>query len=44
MDYCVLCCCCYIWHAINKGILFDWSTIYVVSVLISDEMIIMQRL
>jgi len=33
-----------LWHAINKGILIDWSTIYVVSVLISDEIIIMQQL
>jgi len=34
-----------LWHAINKGILIDWSTIVaVVSVLICDEIIIMQRL
>jgi len=33
-----------LWHAINKGILIDWFTIYVVSVLICDEIIIMQRL
>jgi len=33
-----------LWHAINKGILIDWSTIYVVSVLICNEIIIMQRL
>jgi len=32
------------WHAINTGILIDWCTIYVVSVLISDEIIIIQRL
>jgi len=34
-----------LWHAINKGLLIDWSTIVtVVSVLISDKIIIMQRL
>ena len=41
MDYCVLCSCCY---GMPLGILIDWSTIYVVSVLICDEIIIMQGL